>query len=718
MDAALGDPGVCGDLALALQKTHDEGPCAGRALTDSEVSALKANGNWCAKDDWSIVRVKGEGPYPTCRIRLSCFQGPVLLGDLSGSVCIPGSSDRVDSGVYSSTLSDCVVCDDALVQSCQHVVRCHIGPSAALIGCSFIGLSRLACENKAFKTADGSTRMLKNLTYANGTIVSVGPENGGREVPIYAGMTLSDAISQAMCRECTSASNCGGGEAAKGKGRCKRVDEYETRVQEFACKLASHAWGVVIGDCSSVVNSRVTDAFLQPFSTVLDSELTNVTLMSSEVEPSRIVGQCQVANSIIDHGVSVSGKSTVEGSLLCEHSSIGMHAKVTSSVIGPDSSVSTGECHHSLVGPFVGFHHQSLLIAAIWPLGRGNVAYGANIGSNHTSRLADQEIWPGEGVFFGLSCCIKYPTNLCDAPYSVIASGVTCLPQTVAFPFALISSPLSSSAAASVPPAFNLLSPGWVLKHSLFSVLRNAAKYAERAAATHSRTDWPVFRPSTVRLMVNARSALRIAEAVEVADTKGAAIYTCKGCRGLGKNFMTEQGRLEGIEAYTLHIRRYLLTWLLEELEQGRSLASKHEGQDLVLGYGARAAEECRYSWAKEKAYAEEKQLCLELLDSEFGVSRDMLSKCCLAEEVDTGGTSLAELLAELCRIENAVAAAVRHSKAKDDIRGASIIPDYPTVHRAADEEPVVIRAKKEAAEVHARVEKLKAKFPGSRNQV
>lgn len=60
--------------------------------------------------------------------------------------------------------------------------------------------------------------------------------------------------------------------------------------------------------------------------------------------------------------------------------------KLTHSILGPDSGVGAGECHHSLVGPFVGFHHQALLIAAIWPLGRGNVGYGANVGSNHTSR--------------------------------------------------------------------------------------------------------------------------------------------------------------------------------------------------------------------------------------------------------------------------------------------------------------------------------------------
>lgn len=46
-------------------------------------------------------------------------------------------------------------------------------------------------------------------------------------------------------------------------------------------------------------------------------------------------------------------------------------------------------------------------------------------------RQADQEIWPGEGVFFGLSTVIKFPANYSESPFSVIGSGVTCLPQRV-----------------------------------------------------------------------------------------------------------------------------------------------------------------------------------------------------------------------------------------------------------------------------------------------
>lgn len=47
---------------------------------------------------------------------------------------------------------------------------------------------------------------------------------------------------------------------------------------------------------------------------------------------------------------------------------------------------------------------------------------------------ADQEIWPGEGVFFGLSTVIKFPGNYSESPFSVIGSGVTCLPQRVKEP--------------------------------------------------------------------------------------------------------------------------------------------------------------------------------------------------------------------------------------------------------------------------------------------
>src|SRR5260370_28452326 len=148
-----------------------------------------------------------------------------------------------------------------------------------------------------------------------------------------------------------------------------------------------------------------------------------------------------------------------EGSVLPEHAHDERHAKVVGSLIGTNSGVAEAEVTACLLGPFVGFHHQALLIAALWPEGKGNVSYDANVGSNHTSKAPDQEFWPGEGAFLGLGVNIKYPSDFSGAPYTVIACGVNTLPQKVTFPFSLIQPP--SIRCPTVTPADNEILPGW-----------------------------------------------------------------------------------------------------------------------------------------------------------------------------------------------------------------------------------------------------------------
>lgn len=63
--------------------------------------------------------------------------------------------------------------------------------------------------------------------------------------------------------------------------------------------------------------------------------------------------------------------------------------------------------------------------------------------------------------------------------------------------------------------------------------------------------DWPVFRPSMMRLMVDARARL-----VAAGENKKEVYVGDRAVAGLGKNYMTEASRLEGIETYTLHLRR------------------------------------------------------------------------------------------------------------------------------------------------------------------
>lgn len=208
---------------------------------------------------------------------------------------------------------------------------------------------------------------------------------------------------------------------------------------------------------------RVTDVLLGPWARLENCIVERATILSSSHagDSTLIDGGSVVRDALVQWGSHISTMACVERAVLCEQTHVDRHGKLLDSLLGPMSGVSEGEVSCSLVGPLLGFHHQALLIAALWPEGKGNVGYGANVGSNHTSKAPDQEIRPGEGVFFGLGTSIKFPANYQSSPYTIIATGVCTLPQKVDFPFSLINTPGESITGLS--PAINEISPGWVL---------------------------------------------------------------------------------------------------------------------------------------------------------------------------------------------------------------------------------------------------------------
>ena len=72
-----------------------------------------------------------------------------------------------------------------------------------------------------------------------------------------------------------------------------------------------------------------------------------------------------INNSILQWGCQFESGSNCDDSLLCEHTDTSCNAKIISSVIAPNTGVSSGECNSSLVGPFIGFHHNSVLISCM-----------------------------------------------------------------------------------------------------------------------------------------------------------------------------------------------------------------------------------------------------------------------------------------------------------------------------------------------------------------
>ena len=340
----------------------------------------------------------------------------------------------------------------------------------------------------------------------------------------------------------------------------------------------------------------------------------------------------------------------MQSSILLPGSSVGPLAKVSHSLLGEGSHVSSGECISSLVGRLVGFHHQSLLISAYWPEGRGNVGYGANVGSNHTGRLPDQEIRAGEGVFYGLGCCVKFPANFQGAPYSIIASGTVCLPQKNEMPFSLISTPVE--AVPGLSPGINEIFPGWVLSDSVFTVVRNEAKFRDRLKKISGSGDPSIFRLDIFEKIASARDALAKAVQGRLKTQAGEAVFTEREIPEIGKNFLRESVRVKALKCYSEFLEWFALGSLWRAVNGHAALGSF--SSNILFGQNLEIS-----SIPVDK---------LSKLFEKFTVLHDKL-----------------------------IVKAVEESKRKDDKRASAVIGEsYAKVHPKATEQSVVKTARSE----------------------
>jgi len=415
----------------------------------------------------------------------------------------------------------CVADSIIHIRSCRvyrnsFVSRTFIGANAVLMNCGHVSSSDKIGTNDSF----GKMNIL------------VGAESGGgRSLLLTAESTIVDVCQQ--LKPCNKIDN----------------DPPPSSIPPFKFNILSR--GSIIRDTSTVQS-----VFLYPFSSIEAAcSVKNSTLFDNALISSGSI----VSDVVMQWNASISGNSKINNVFLMEQSHLGPSSIVESTVIGPDSHASAGEIHASIVGPNTNAHHQSLMIGVLWPLGRGNVAYGANVGSNHTGRLPDQECTAGEGIFWGLSCIIKFPVDLSMAPYSIIAAGTSLAPQRITMPFSLI---VESSSGAGDKRCLNDIVPGWVLQHSPYTLARSEKKFATRRKATRHAfyTGWKILRPSTIERCRLARSALR--KALSRDDST-----LSPNVSGIGECRLTERARDGGMYADDDCIQLYALRGLLSRLK-------------------------------------------------------------------------------------------------------------------------------------------------------
>ena len=474
-----------GNFCDLFQTSPDIKAAVHRRLTREEILAVESRGSVCR--DWTRVRITEETNLNL--IRSCIFAGDVLIHLPSGEL-----SD--------SRITGCTLNGPLAVRSCSLIKGYSLMP-----GCTV--------EFSGVITWENSDEFLPG-------VIQAGLETGERSIPIIPEMTHLDAAF-----------------LASGEGR-----ELSRRASLLIGDQVDAVRGIIGEDvvlsCCPFIRGCV---FLQGSRAEASGPMRGSLLMSGAAAKDG----AQLYGSVLQWNAEVSSLAVVKDSVVGECSTVEKHGVLTCSFLGADSVLGQGEITASVAGPLTAMHHQSLLIAALWPGGRGNVGYGANVGSNHTSRVPDQEIRPGTGLFFGLSTAVKYPADLSRSPYSVIATGVTTLSQKVEYPFSLIVS--SGDSPEGTPAGWCRLVPGWMLHSNLYSVLRNQWKYSNRTRAVHTPVETKVFTDEVLSMVRTALGRL------ESGSTEGA-----------GRNFITEDDRLSGIQVYRKCLRTFELD---EELKSG-----------------------------------------------------------------------------------------------------------------------------------------------------
>lgn len=482
-----------------------------RHLTADEIQVLEKNGN--RSESWDKIMV--EPDFDPNRIIRSSFMGEVYLPKFFGTLLLPGDVS-FPTGIYDSLVHNCFI-ENALV----HKVAM---------------LSNILVRSSAVVQNVGSIISSGKISYMIGNYMHVGNEMGGRKVAVFPEITMELVEAQLFHKPDPEVA-------------AAFEEQLKTYREETAFPFGIVGKGAVICNTNIIRNS-----WIGAHARIEGAEkIRNSVVLSSLEEPSHVYDSVILENSNVQKSVTIHTGAEVQGSVLMNRTTVACKAIVKSSIIAPCCHIEEGEVNSSYMGPMTQMHHHSLLIAALWPDGCGNLGYGANVGSNHTGRMPDQEVMPGQGMFFGLGVNIKFPANYRESPFTLIATGLTTLPQRVKFPFSLIRP--GDPQLVNVPPRLNEIVPGWNYARNAYALDRNLYKYSLRGKGIIPSAFYSIFNPDTVRYVSDAYQRLQVSN---IRD-----IYTKEHIDGLGENFMRERIRQQAIKTYQEYLERYVLELII-----------------------------------------------------------------------------------------------------------------------------------------------------------
>ena len=359
-------------------------------------------------------------------------------------------------------------------------------------------------------------------------------ENGGRKILPFDGMITADAYLWA-----------------------KYVDDkpLQQRLFDITNEAFDKHRGYygTIGECSVIKNCWILkDAKIGPHCYIKGaSKLKNVTINSSEEEPSQIGEGVILVNGITGFGCHIFYSVVATRFVLGDNCNLKYGARLIYSVLGDNSTISCCEVLNNLIFPSHEQHHNNSFLISACVMGQSNMAAGATIGSNHNSRATDGEIVASRVFWPGLCSSVKHSSKF--ASFTLLSKADYPSELNIMLPFCLVNNNTTKN-ELEVMPAY------WWM-YNMYAIARNTSKYVKRDKRMRKiqNIEFETFAPDTIEETIEARKLLEVWVAKAYLRTKGEdpKKYEYYDLRDCGKNlFDNEPETVKSLNVFGEHMEK------------------------------------------------------------------------------------------------------------------------------------------------------------------
>lgn len=478
-----------------------------RELKPEEIAVLQSQACYC--NDWKLIEVPEI--FDATYVHHTRFSGNVRLGVFQKEFELPGGLKK-HSGLRHVTLHNCTLGDNVLIENVQnYIANYHIGDD-----CFIQNVNVLLTEGES--------------SFGNNVDVSVLNETGGREVPIYDGLSASLAYLIALYRH-----------------RPLLIERLQNMILAYAQRIRSGYGsignGVKITNTGTIRNVKIGDC-----ATIENcTRLENGSINSTKKAP------VYVGDSVIAQDFIISSGSVIADAAKIIRCFIGQACHITHNFSAHDSllfsncAFENGEACAIFAGPFtVSMHKSSLLIAGMFSF--LNAGSGSNQ-SNHMYKLGP--IHQGiveRGSKTTSDSYILWPARI--GAFSLVMGRHHHHSDTSDIPFSYL---IENNDETYLAPGVNLRSVG---------TIRDAQKWPKRDKRTDEilldKINYNLLSPYTIQKMMKAIGVLKNLQSLTGETSE---VYYYQNTR------IKSSSLRNGLKFYNMAIHKFLGNSLIKRLE-------------------------------------------------------------------------------------------------------------------------------------------------------